>query len=82
MFLQLLRQDEKLKDLWEGNGKAKGDTSGLGYDFSIARRLLALGYRDVDQIGTVLALRPNGSFQNGNKKEEYLCRTIGKALSS
>lgn len=83
LFMTLLRQDQKLRELWEGKGKAEdADSSGSGYDFSLARRLLAYGYSDVSEIATILALRPNGSFQNHHKSEDYLRRTIAKALMS
>lgn len=77
----LMRNDHKLRDLYDGRGKVEGDTTGSGYDFSLARRLLASGVSDVSAIATVLALRPGGSFQTG-KDESYLRRTIANALLS
>ncbi len=77
----ILKSDEKLRDLWHGKGKPKAsDTSGSGYDWSIARRLMVLGVRDLDVIATALALRPNGSYQNGDKDCGYLRRTIASAM--
>ncbi len=80
VVVSLLKRDEKLRDLYLGNNKSSGDTSGSGYDISLVRRLLALGVHDVSMLGTVLALRPNGSVQNSNKDESYIRRTIAKAL--
>jgi hypothetical protein len=82
IFLTLLHKDEKLRQLWEGTGKMEGDTSGSGYDFSLARKLLACGITDVSDIATILALRPGGSCKASGKGEEYLRRTIAKALAS
>ena len=80
-FKGLLRQDEKLRDLWSGNGKpATTDTSRSGFDYSIARRLLWLGHRNIDDLATILALRPNGSVRQSGKSAQYIMRTIGSAL--
>jgi hypothetical protein len=77
----LLYRDEKLRALWRGMGKpADQDISGSGYDFSIARRLIILGIRDVDVLATAIALRPESSYGKGSKDERYLRRTIAKAL--
>jgi len=83
LFLSLLNRDEKLKQLWSGNGKAHGaDHSHTGYDFSITRRLLFLGYRNLDDIATVLAVRPEGAVRKSGKGEQYVRRTIANALAS
>ena len=75
----LMLRDPKLKALWTGNGKPEDqDQSGSGYDYSLARRLIVLGVRDVDVIGTAIALRPGSSYEQ--KDERYLRRTIAKAL--
>ena len=80
LFRNLLKQDEKLRNLWQGHGKLNGDTSRTGYDYSIARRLLVLGYRDIDNLATVLAVRPDGAVKQAGKDEIYIRRTIASAI--
>jgi hypothetical protein len=83
LFLSLLNRDEKLKQFWSGNGKASGtDQSHTGFDYSIARRLLFLGYRNLDDIATVIAVRPDGAVKRSGKGEQYIRRTIANALMS
>lgn len=78
---RLLKRDAQLRDLWHGNGKAHdSDTTSSGYDYSFAQRLIFLGVRDVDLLGTAIALRPGSSYREKDKPESYLRRTIGKAL--
>ena len=78
---RLLEQDRELNELWQGKGKpATADTSRSGFDYSVARRLLRLGYHDIDDLATVLALRPEGSVRSSGKGPEYLKRTIAAAL--
>ncbi|MBI4454735.1 MAG: hypothetical protein HY644_02425 [Acidobacteria bacterium] len=80
-FRSLLDRDKELKDLWYGRGKPDGtDTSRSGFDYSIARRLIRLGYRNIDEIATVLILRPNGGVKASGKAEGYVRRTIASAL--
>jgi len=83
MFQSLIARDEKLKALYQGNGKpANADTSSSGYDFSLVRRLLSLGYRNIDDLATVLAARPEGAVRKGGRDEQYIRRTIANALLS
>jgi hypothetical protein len=78
----LIKRDEKLRDLWEGRNKPQDtDTSGSGYDFSIARRLIVLGVRDIDVLSTAIALRPGSSYCENGKDEQYLRRTVAAALT-
>ncbi len=80
-FLHLLDCDPALRNLWQGQGKPQTtDTSRSGYDYSLAKRLLELGYTNVDDLAVILALRPDGAFREGNKDEKYLRRTIANAL--
>lgn len=80
-FTALLAENGRLKALWQGEGKAENaDTSCSGYDFSLACHLLSAGYRNVDELATVLALRPDGCFQQSGKGEFYIRRTIANAL--
>ena len=80
LFLQLLDKDQNLKSLWAGNGKTKGDTSASGIDYSVACKLLQLGFKDIDDISNIIANRPGGGFEKRNKDEMYLRRTISAAL--
>ena len=61
-FVELLERDRELKNLWFGTGKpAHLDTSRSGYDYGVVNRLLRLGYRDIDELATILSLRPGGA---------------------
>lgn len=80
MARSLLEQDPRLKDLWEGRGKTAGDTSRSGYDFSLVRRYLVLGYRDLDGLATVLATRPDGAVRQANRGEDYIRLTLANAI--
>lgn len=80
-FHELLEKDSRVKELWTGKGKPDGsDVSGSGYDYSLVRRLLGLGYKSLDDLATILALRPEGSIRKSGKGEYYIRRTIAKAL--
>lgn len=80
-FKELVDKDAELRHLWAGSGKPDGtDTSRTGFDYSIAKRLLRLGYRNLDDIATILALRPNGAVREHGKSEQYILRTIANAL--
>lgn len=80
LFLNLLRQDARLNAYWHGRGKTNGDGSRTGYDFSVVRRLLVLGYRDIDDLATVLSVRPDGAVKQAQRGENYVRRTIANAL--
>jgi len=81
LFLKMLQQDAKLKQLWDGEGKQDGyDQSASGYDFSLVKRLFELGFRNLDEIASIVANRPSGSVQKSGKSEEYVRRTIANAL--
>lgn len=79
-FSELLAQDERTRQLWLGEGKAYGDQTGSGFDYSLVKRLLHLGRHDLDDIATILCLRPAGSVLRSGKGEEYVRRTIASAL--
>ncbi len=70
-----------MKALWEGYGKTDNtDSSNSGYDFSLVKLLLSYGFKNVDELATVLAHRPNGVVQTKNKDERYLQHTIANAI--
>jgi len=78
----LIKRDEKLRDLWEGRNKPENsDISGSGYDYSIVRRLIVLGVRDIDVLSTAIAHRPGSSYRENGKDEQYLRRTVAAALT-
>lgn len=80
-FEDVLQTDTRTRELWAGTGKSAGtDTSRSGYDYSLALRLLHLGYKNIDELATVLVLRPEGSVQKSGKGEAYVRRTIANAL--
>jgi len=77
----VLRSDSEIKQLWEGKGKPQdSDTSRTGYDYSLVKRLLGTGVKNLDDLATVLALRPEGAVKKSSKDERYILRTIGNAL--
>ncbi|MDA2935401.1 hypothetical protein MYX82_13845 [Acidobacteria bacterium AH-259-D05] len=80
-FQKLLERDRDLRELWSGKGKPQNtDRTRSGFDYSVVRRLLWLGYKNIDELGTVLALRPEGGVKKSGKGEQYITRTIGNAL--
>jgi hypothetical protein len=81
-FNDLLHQDNILRNLWDGTGKPEGtDQSRSGFDYSITRRLLRQGFRNIDDLATILTLRPDGAVQGSKKNQEYVRRTISNALN-
>lgn len=80
LFRTLVKQDRKLNDLWLGRGKHRGDCSNSGYDFSLVRRLMAIGFRDLDDLATVLAARPDGAVRQSGKGEDYIRLTLSNAI--
>lgn len=79
-FIKLLEKENAIKELWEGTGKKEGDVSSSGFDFSLTQKLIKDGYTDISDLATILALRPDGSYQKSHKNEQYLKRTIASAL--
>lgn len=75
----LLRRDFKLRSYANKKGKPKGtDTSRSGYLYSFAQRLIILGVRDLDILGSSLAVLAE---QFGKQvTEENIRRTIAAAL--
>jgi hypothetical protein len=77
-----LLDDQRVANLWNGEGKPESlDCSRSGYDFSLARTLIALGH-NTDDIATILALRPKGAFKSRGRSPEYLETTISRARQS
>lgn len=80
-FSSLLERDNELRHLWSGNGKQQGDATRSGYDFSLVKKLLWLGYTDIGDLAAILAARPEGSVQKSGKDEPYIRQTIASALT-
>lgn len=81
-FSVLVEEDEEVRQLWQGTKKSEHlDTSASGHDYNLMRRLLRLGYTDMAELATVLALRPGGSTVKHGKGESYIRRTIAAALT-
>jgi hypothetical protein len=81
-FSSLLEIDSRLNELWSGRGKSDGtDMSRTGFDYSLIKRLLNLGYRNIDDLCTILALRPEGAVQKSGKGRQYVLKTIANALT-
>jgi hypothetical protein len=81
-FAALLAQDKLAKDLWNGEGKTKGDTTRSGYDFSLIQVCLKHGITDLNDLYAILALRPDGAVKGSGKGEKYLRNTIANAIKS
>ena len=79
-FSSLLRSDEVTQNLWNGQGKSKGDTSSSGYDFSLVKHCMRQGITDIADLATILALRSSGSVQTSSKDERYIRTTIANAI--
>lgn len=79
-FETVLQRDARTRELWSGSGKLAGDTSRSGYDYSLVLRLMGLGYTDISDLATVLALRPEGAVQKSGKGDSYIRHTIANVI--
>lgn len=80
-FQAMLEKDTQVRQLWESKGKIESaDATRSGYDFSLVRTLLRDGHRNLDELATILALRPDGDVQERGKGDQYIRRTIANAL--
>jgi hypothetical protein len=75
-FSDLLGTDERVRSLWHGEGKHRGDTTASGYDFSLLQALVRRGHADPAELGTIISLRPGAS----TKGQDYVSRTVATAL--
>lgn len=83
---ELLDEDRRLRDLFEGRGKAehsdggrRQDTSSSGYDFSFVLALVARGLREPQVLAAALRGRPDG--RAAAKPDAYVRRTVERALA-
>ena len=80
-FSELLDRDQRTRELWSGSGKPRNtDRSRSGFDYSLVRRLLWLAHKNIDELATILALRPEGAVKKSGEDGRYMRRTIGNAL--
>jgi len=80
-FQYLLKSDPQIKALYDGIGKPKGtDCSSSGYDYSLTKHLMQRGHRNLDDLATIIFLRPQGSIQKNGKGEGYVRHTLANAL--
>ena len=63
-FRKLLKEDQKVRDTWEGNRPDLWDQSRSGYDYSMTRMLVNRGYAD-SEILAVLREMPTGKGEEG-----------------
>lgn len=75
---KLIANNQTLKDLWNGIGKATGDTTGSGYDYAFARECIWLGACVEDVID---AVHHRVESRGKNKPQKYYLKTVGKALA-
>ena len=76
---RLIERFPKLTALWKGEGKDHGDTSGSGYDLSLACSLILYGVTDKNELAAAVNARPR---QNGKiKTEREVWRIVDRALS-
>ncbi len=80
LFKELLSNDERAKQLWEGMGKTEGDTSCSGYDFSLVKKCLRSGITDVKDLYRIVAMRPEGGVRASGKGDKYIRLTIANAI--
>ncbi len=81
-FQRILENNQLIQKIWDGTGKTQGDVSNSGYDFSLVKLCLKNHITDINDLSTILALRPNGAFQKSGKDETYIKRTVSKAIMS
>lgn len=81
LFRKLLREDSRIRDLFEGRGKEEGqDKSRSGFDYSLLAALILRGIEDISDLATILWNRPHSKAQEDGGIE-YLEFTISKALT-
>jgi len=51
-----------------------------GYHYSLTKGLLYRSYKDIDELATILALRPEGAVRKSGKGDQYIRRMIASAL--
>jgi len=80
-FKELLEHDKLIQKLWNNEGKTEtADVSRSGYDFSLAKTCIKKGITDINDLVSILALRPEGAYQKSGKGDRYLRLTIANAI--
>lgn len=80
LFKKLLRNDFRVRELYLGKDKEKGDKSRSGFDWSLLGSLIIRGIDDPSDLATILWSRPNSKSRDPGGMR-YLGRTISKAIS-
>lgn len=75
-FFDLLEQDTKLRETWEGKRKDLNDKSGSGMDMALGDALIRNGFTDAE-IAKILTEAPYP--KENQRTEDYLKHTISKA---
>lgn len=74
---RLLRKHEWLRALWNGEGRASGDTSNSGYDLALAGALTRCGVIDPDVLDAAVRARP---YKGGGNKEGRTDRNVQRCV--
>lgn len=78
-FYELLGQDEKLRNTWEGKRPDLKDRSRSGFDMALASQAAQYGF-SAEEIAGILKETPSGRAEDGTT--QYRRRTIAKAITS
>lgn len=88
-FLELVKHNSELREVWEGRRKPSGDQTGSGHDFLLIRLLLRNdGRLTREEIAAVVTLYEHGKFARCRREgvalpsASYLERTISKAIGN
>ena len=83
LFVSLMERDSFIKGLYEGHNKnSTHDTSNSGYDFSLVRKLISLGYCNLDDLYHILSVRPKGAVKQSGKGDQYIRHTLANAIKN
>ena len=78
--MELLKKDQLLKQYWLNEGKPNGtDQTRSGFDYSLVRRAIYLGIKNIDVLIALLESKPDGSARM--KGQRYILHTIGNAIT-
>lgn len=83
-FRKLLENDERCRDLWEGQGKSEGDTSQSGYDESVLCYCLRKGISGPVDLAAILQARikARGDERKKSRGKKYIERTVRQAMQA
>jgi hypothetical protein len=75
----IIDSNQQARAHFNGEGKSKGDTSGSGYDWTVAYDILKAG-GTVEDAASAVASRPGSTARE--KGHRHIERTVGRALSA